>query len=48
MSFGEFRNTEHELYNFQTRVGVAGGLVMIAFLILMARFFYLKVIKHDY
>jgi len=48
MSFGEFRNTEHELYNFQTRVGVAGGVVMIAFLILMARFFYLQVVKHDY
>lgn len=48
MSFGEFRNTEHELHNFQTRVGVAGGVVMIAFLILISRFFYLQVIKHDY
>ena len=48
MSFGEFRNTENELYNFQTRVGVAGGIVMIAFLILLSRFFYLQVIKHDY
>ena len=48
MSFGEFRNTERELYNFQVRVGVAGAVVMMAFFILFARFVYLQVVRYDY
>jgi len=48
MSFGEFRNTERELYNFQVRVGVAGAVVMMAFFILFARFAYLQVVRYDY
>lgn len=48
MSFGEFRNTERDLYNFQVRVGVAGAVVMMAFFILFARFVYLQVVRYDY
>ena len=48
MSVGEYRNTERELQRFQVRVGLAGGLVMGAFLILFLRFAYLQVLRHDY
>ncbi len=48
MSVGEFRNTERELHRFQVRVGLAGALVMGAFLILFLRFAYLQVVRHDY
>ncbi len=44
----ELHNTERELYNFQTRIGVAGAVVMAAFFILFVRFFYLQVVQHDY
>ena len=48
MSFGEFRNTERELYRFQVRVGIAGAVVMAAFFLLFIRFAYLQVVRHDY
>jgi penicillin-binding protein 2 len=48
VSVGEFRNTERELHRFQVRVGLAGALVMGAFLILFLRFAYLQVVRHDY
>ena len=44
----ELHNTERELYNFQARIGVAGAVVMAAFFILFARFFYLQVVQHEY
>ena len=44
----DLHNTERELYNFQTRIGVAGAVVMAAFFILFVRFFYLQVVQHDY
>ncbi len=43
----ELRNHERELYDFQLRVGFAGVAVLIAFALLLARFFYLQVIQHD-
>jgi penicillin-binding protein 2 len=43
----EIRNSEQELYQFQLRVGVAGVVVLIAFGVLAARFFYLQVVQHD-
>ena len=43
----EIRNSEQELYQFQLRVGVAGVVVLIAFGLLAARFFYLQVVQHD-
>ncbi|HEY5900127.1 MAG TPA: penicillin-binding protein 2 [Burkholderiales bacterium] len=43
----EIRNSEQELYQFQLRVGIAGVVVLIAFGLLAARFFYLQVVQHD-
>ena len=48
MRLTEIRNTERELYYFQLRLGVAGVIVIAAFSILFARFFYLQVIQHQY
>src|SRR3954470_6375700 len=44
----EFRNSEHELYHFQVRVGIAGAVVMGAFFLLFLRFAYLQVVRYDY
>src|ERR1700716_1559928 len=46
--FGEFRNTEKELHNFQVRVGVSGFIVLGAFALLLLRFTYLQVLQHNY
>ncbi len=48
MHLAEIRNTQRELYYFQLRLGVAGMIVVAAFAILFARFFYLQVIQHQY
>ena len=48
MRFPEIRNTKRELYYFQLRLGVAGVVVLAAFTLLFARFFYLQVIQHQY
>ncbi|OGA15387.1 MAG: penicillin-binding protein 2 [Betaproteobacteria bacterium RIFCSPLOWO2_12_FULL_63_13] len=48
MKLGEFKNTQLELYYFQLRLGVAGMVVLAAFTLLLARFFYLQVVQHDY
>ena len=44
----EFRNTERDLHQFQVRISIAGAAVMMAFGLLLLRFFYLQVIQHDY
>src|ERR671925_54252 len=43
----EIRNSEQELQQFQTRVGVAGVAVLVAFALLAARFLWLQVLQHD-
>ena len=43
----ELRNYDQELREFQLRVGLAGALVLAAFALLAARFFFLQVIQHD-
>ena len=48
MRLAEIRNTQRELYYFQLRLGVAGIIVLAAFAILFARFFYLQVIQSEY
>jgi penicillin-binding protein 2 len=48
MRLTEIRNTQRELYYFQLRLGVAGVIVIAAFGILFARFFYLQVVQHQY
>ena len=47
MSAAELRNYEREVYQFQLRIGIAGVAVVIAFLLLAARFVYLQVVQHD-
>ncbi|MFY8014816.1 MAG: penicillin-binding protein 2 [Limnohabitans sp.] len=43
----ELRNTEFEIFKFQSRVMVLQGVVLFCFLLLGARLFYLQVIRHD-
>jgi penicillin-binding protein 2 len=47
MSFAELKNHEREVYIFRLRVGVAGVAVLVAFALLLARFFQLQVVQHD-
>jgi len=44
----ELRNHQRELYYFQLRIAVVAGGVVLAFLILFARFFYLQVLQHQH
>jgi penicillin-binding protein 2 len=44
----ELKNIRRELHYLQLRLGVAGALVLTAFAVLFARFFYLQVIQHQY
>ena len=46
MKLAELRDHERELYDFQLRIGFAGAVVLVAFALLFARFFYLQVIQH--
>ena len=43
----EFKNTEQELHFFRLRLSVLGVLVLACFGILLARFIWLQVIKHN-
>ena len=43
----EFKNTERELYFFRLRLSVVGGIVLVFFGILFARFLWLQVVKHQ-
>ena len=47
MGAAELRNYEREVYQFQLRIGIASVAVVIAFLLLAARFVYLQVVQHD-
>ena len=46
-SLSELRNTEFEIFKFQSRVMVLQGVVLFCFLLLGARLFYLQVILHN-
>jgi penicillin-binding protein 2 len=46
-SLSELRNTEFEIFKFQTRVMVMQGAVLLCFALLGMRLFYLQVIRHD-
>lgn len=43
----ELRNTELELQQFRLRVGVAAAFVLVVFVLIFLRLFWLQVIKHD-
>lgn len=46
MRGAELKNTERELRRFQLRLGIAAAVVLAAFGLLAARFFYLQVVQH--
>ncbi|HEY9380542.1 MAG TPA: penicillin-binding protein 2, partial [Burkholderiales bacterium] len=48
MSFAEFRDHERDLHRFHARLAVAGGIVFVAFAILLARFVWLQLLHHEY
>jgi len=48
MKPSEFRPPEQELARFRNRLAVAVGFVLLAFAILIGRFFYLQVVRHEY
>ncbi|HWM44964.1 MAG TPA: penicillin-binding protein 2 [Burkholderiales bacterium] len=48
LGHGELRNSERELQQFQLRIGIAGIAMLVAFGILIGRFFFLQVVQHDH
>ena len=42
----ELRNAELELHQFRVRLAIASGFVLVMFLLLAGRFFFLQVVKH--
>ncbi|HRE18583.1 MAG TPA: penicillin-binding protein 2 [Rhodocyclaceae bacterium] len=44
----DFYHNEQDIDRFRSRVLLAGAAVLLAFLILFARFFYLQILQHDY
>ena len=44
----EIRNSRLELHQFQLRLAVASGFVLLMFAVLFARFFYLQVVQHEH
>ena len=44
----ELRDHQRELYFFQLRLAIVGGLVLFAFFLLLVRFVYVQVIQHEY
>jgi penicillin-binding protein 2 len=48
MGAAELRNSERELQQFQLRIGIAGVAMLVAFGVLLARFFFLQVVQHDH
>src|SRR3970282_924946 len=47
MRTAELRNHERELQQFQLRIAIAGVVVLVAFGLLAARFFFLQVVQHE-
>lgn len=44
----DFYHNEQDIERFRSRILLAGGAVLLAFLILFARFFYLQILQHEY
>ena len=44
----ELRNSRLEIHTFRLRLAIALGFVLLMFLLLLARFFYLQVIQHEH
>ena len=48
MHLTEFKDHQRELHSFRLRIGIAGGFVVAAFLLLLLRFVYLQVVQYNY
>jgi len=46
-TLNELRNTEFEIFKFQSRVVILQGVVLVCFALLGIRLFYLQVIRHE-
>ena len=46
-SLAELRNTQAEIQRFQTRVATIQLVVLVCFVLLLSRLFYLQVVRHD-
>ena len=46
--FVEFKNHQREIYHFQLRLVVSIGFVLVLLSILLVRFFYLQLVRHNY
>ena len=44
----ELRDHQRELHNFQMRLAFCAGAVLLVFFLLVARFFYIQVLQHEY
>jgi len=44
----ELKNYQYEQHNFKLRLTVLGSVVLLAFIVLIARFYFLQVKQHDY
>ncbi|WIM04943.1 MAG: penicillin-binding protein 2 [Candidatus Nitricoxidivorans perseverans] len=44
----EFIDPQEGLERFRNRLTIAGGFVLLAFILLLVRFFWLQVVQHDY
>ena len=44
----EFKNPQEELGRFRSRIAVAGGFVLVCFMLLFTRFLWLQIVQHDY
>src|SRR5487761_2470051 len=48
MHLTEFKDHQRELHSFRLRIGIAGGVVVAAFSLLLLRFVYLQIVQYDY
>lgn len=48
MSYNEIRDSRKEIHRFQMRLAFAAVAVLVAFGLLLTRFVYLQVVKHEY
>ena len=48
MRLTEFKDHQQELHSFRLRIGIAGGVVVAAFSLLLLRFVFLQIVQYDY
>src|SRR5487761_2187145 len=48
MHLTEFKDHQRELHSFRLRIGIAGGVVVAAFSLLLLRFVFLQIVQYDY